>query len=56
MVGCTLLQVIQNYIPKVLRCLDTNKQKESYKERRFGIVGFIGFEKKVHTNQHLKGV
>jgi hypothetical protein len=50
-VGCILLQAIQNYVPRILRCLDTSKQKESYKERRFGLMGFIGFEKKSHTKQ-----
>jgi hypothetical protein len=48
-IECILSLAIQNYVSRILRCLDTSKQKESCKERRFALVGFIGIEKKIHT-------
>jgi hypothetical protein len=36
--------------------LDTNKQKENYKERKIALVGFIGVEKKSHQATFEKGL
>jgi hypothetical protein len=40
-----LFQVIQNCVLGILRRLDTSKQKESYEEKKFGSMDFIGIEK-----------
>ncbi len=38
---------------RILKCFDTSKQKE--KKKRFGLMGFIGIEKRFHNKQHLMG-
>ncbi len=55
-IRCFLFQAIEDHVLGIHRCMDINKQRENYEERRFDTMGFIDIENNSYTIQHVKRV